>query len=215
VINVERKNHKNQHPMQDNEPKYSLNIEPAQIVMTLILFGLAVMFLTCTVAYTYTRIEHGLSPLKLPLIFVVNTVILIGSSITLRSAQNAYLRDETDRYKTQLLHTLLLSFLFLAAQLYGWTALFSENILPKSGNAAAYLYLISGLHFAHVIAGLPFLAVFYLDARKKMIEPVSVLIYFSDPAKRMKLRLITWYWHFLDGLWIYLVLFFVVNSLVR
>ena len=48
-----------------------------------------------------------------------------------------------------------------------------------------------------------------------MKEPVSVLVYFSDPEKRLKLRLLTIYWHFLDGLWIYLVLFFWVNYLFR
>jgi cytochrome c oxidase subunit III len=199
----------------DNEPRYSLNIEPAQIVMALVLFGLAVMFLTTTVAYTYTRIEHGIEPLKLPLIFIFNTLILLGSSLTLKSAQKAYTNDQTDLYKVRLLSTLILSFLFLAAQAYGWSQLFASNILINSGNAASYLYLISGLHFAHVIAGLPFLLQFYLDARKKMIEPVSVLIYFSDPAKRLKLKMITWYWHFLDALWIYLVLFFVANSLIK
>jgi cytochrome c oxidase subunit III len=99
----------------DNEPRYSLNIEPAQIVMALVLFGLAVMFLTTTVAYTYTRIEHGIEPLKLPLIFIFNTLILLGSSLTLKSAQKAYTNDQTDLYKVRLLSTLILSFLFLAA----------------------------------------------------------------------------------------------------
>ena len=67
---------------------------------------------------------------------------------------------------------------------------------------------------AHVLGGLPFLVQFYLAARKRMIDPVTVLIYFSDPQKQLRLKLLTRYWHFLDGLWIYLVLFFLINALI-
>jgi cytochrome c oxidase subunit 3 len=156
-----------------------------------------------------------LTPLKLPLIFILNTLILIGSSISLRRAQNAYKKDETNQYKWALSITLVLSILFLGAQILGWKELFEQNIAFQSGNGASYLYLISGLHFLHVLVGIPFLGYFLYNAHTKMVEPVSVLIYFSDPVKRLQLKLITWYWHFLDILWIYLVVFFIVNSLIQ
>ena len=47
-----------------------------------------------------------------------------------------------------------------------------------------------------------------------MKEPVTVLVYFSDPEKRLRLRLLTIYWHFLDGLWIFLVLFLLANYFI-
>lgn len=197
------------------ESKYSFEISPAVIVMALVLIGITIMFLSCTVAYTYTRIEHGIDPIKIPGIFVFNTLILLASSFSLRWSQKAYKKDATADYKSALLSTLFLSLMFLLSQAYGWKLLFEQNIAINSGNGASYLYLISGLHFLHVILGLPFLAWFYLDARKKMVEPVSVLIYYSDPSKRLTLKLITWYWHFLDILWIYLVIFFVINSLIK
>lgn len=199
----------------DNQPKYSMAIHPAFLALGLLLAGITMMFLSCTVAYTYTRIEHGLTPLKLPLIFLLNTLILIMSSISLYRAQIAYKKDDTNQYKWALNITLILSVLFLGAQILGWKELFDQNIAFQSGNGASYLYLISGLHFLHVLIGIPFLGYFLITARNKMVEPVSVLIYFSDPAKRLQLRLITWYWHFLDILWIYLVVFFVVNSLIK
>jgi cytochrome c oxidase subunit 3 len=70
------------------------------------------------------------------------------------------------------------------------------------------------VHLAHVVAGLPVLIRFYVIAKKRMIDPVTVLVYFSDPEKRLKLRLLTVYWHFLDVLWIYLVVFFGINALI-
>ena len=111
--------------------------------------------------------------------------------------------------------TIVLSLVFMLAQYLGWRTLFQQQIFINSDNSASYLYLISGLHFAHVIAGLPFLILFLWRAYKDMKEPVSVLVYFSDPEKRLKLRLLTIYWHFLDFLWIYLVLFFWINYMIQ
>ena len=109
----------------------------------------------------------------------------------------------------------MLTFLFLVLQIIGWQQLFSQNIFINSSTSASYLYVISGLHFAHVVAGIPFLGIFLYTAWKRMREPVSVLVYFSDPEKKLKLRLLTLYWHFIDALWIYLVLFFWINYLVK
>ena len=130
-------------------------------------------------------------------------------------ATRSYKQDNTQNYQRALWATIILSLVFMLMQYIGWQQLFSQNILINTDNSASYLYIISGMHFAHVIAGLPFLGLFLFKAYKKMKEPVSVLVYFSDPEKRLKLRLLTIYWHFLDALWVYLVLFFWINYLIR
>jgi cytochrome c oxidase subunit III len=203
----------NNHPSLEQQ-QFSMGVHPHHIIMALTLFGITAMFLACTVAYVYTRVEHGLPKIQVPVIFLFNTVILLCSSFCLQWAVNSYKKDNTEDYKTALVATLILSFIFLIAQIFGWKSLFLQDIFVNSNNAASYLYLISALHFLHVIAGLPFLIQFYLSARKKMVEPVSVLVYFTDPAKRLRLKMITWYWHFLDALWIYLIIFFFVNAYI-
>lgn len=193
----------------------SFAFHPYNVMLALVLFGLTTLFLSLSFAFIYSRVQSDLPPIKLPDIFMVNTLILLASSFTMIRAKKAYRQDETAKYKRLLLVTILLSVLFLIAQIIGWRALFQQDILINSGNSASYLYVISALHFAHVIFGIPFLSTFLWRAHKYMKEPVSVLVYFSDPAKLLRLRLLTIYWHFLDGLWIYLVLFFWVNYLVR
>lgn len=211
--------------MNESEEKYteqepyneyeSFAFHPYNVMLALVLFGLTTLFLSLSVAFIYTRVQSDLPPIRLPNIFVFNTLILLASSYTMILAKKAYKRDHTERYKQLLLVTIVLSVLFLIAQIFGWRALFQQDILINSGNSASYLYVISALHFAHVIFGIPFLGTFLWRAHKYMQEPVSVLVYFSDPAKLLRLRLLTIYWHFLDGLWIYLVLFFWINYLVR
>ncbi|MCS6929305.1 MAG: cytochrome c oxidase subunit 3 [Saprospiraceae bacterium] len=154
-------------------------------------------------------------PVKVPWLFIANTILLLGSSYTLIQAKKAYQNDDTLGYQLQLKRTLWLSVLFLVMQGVAWLWLFYINqITLQSSTTAGFLYVLSIAHFAHVVAGLPFLVAFYLTARKRMVEPVTVLLYFSDPEKRLKLRLLTIYWHFLDLLWIYLVIFLVANWII-
>ena len=185
---------------------------PMNVVMILVLVGIAVLFLAFSGAFIYSRVQAALPPVEVPWMFVANTLVLLASSWTIHRARDAYRRDDTEGYKRALVLTMALSVLFLVLQIIAWQALFGRNIFPHTDNSAGYLYVLSGLHFAHVIAGLPFLLGFYLVARKRMREPVSVLVYFSDPEKRLKLRMLTMYWHFMDALWIYLVVFLLVNQ---
>ena len=206
--------------MQENQgntdyPSTALLFHPYNVLMVLTIISLSVLFLSLTAAFTYTRVVSNLPPIKLPLIFILNTLVLLGSSYTMYLAKKHYLNDDTQKYQNALLYTIIISILFMIIQVIGWRILFEQNIFINSNNSASYLYVISGLHFAHIIAGLPFLVLFLWTAKKKMVSPVSVLVYFSDPEKRLKLRLLTLYWHFLDALWIYLVLFFWVNYLIR
>ena len=193
----------------------NLTFHPYNILMFLMLFGICALFLSLSVAFIYTRVQADLPPVKLPSIFILNTLVLMGSSYTLWQAKKMFKADDTDGYKRMILFTVILSFVFLVLQIVGWNQLLASDYFIGKDNSTSYLYLISAVHFAHVVAGLPFLMMFLRAARKQMKDPVTVLVYFSDPAKRLNLRLLSIYWHFLDILWVYLVVFFWVNWLIR
>ena len=186
----------------------------AKLGMFLLLFSLSILFLSMAMGYVYTRNQNGASGVYLPPAFMLNSFILLGTSWTMHRANLAYKADDTKGYQNALMATFVLTLLFLIAQIAAWTVFKTELLGDNIGNGANYLYALSGLHFAHVIGGMPFLAVFWWVAYRRMREPVSVLVYFSDPDKRSNLQLLTIYWHFLDGLWIFLMLFFLVNRLL-
>jgi cytochrome c oxidase subunit III len=187
---------------------------PKQVMMVIMLFGLSVLFLALTVSYVYSRVTMSVPPIQVPFLFVVNTFILLGSSYTMILAKRCYRDDDTEGYQRHLKYTIWLSLLFMLMQTVAWVWLFQNNINLKTSTTAGYLYVISFLHLVHVVAGLPFLILFYRAAKKRMVDPVTVLVYFSDPEKRLKLRLLSIYWHFLDILWIYLVVFLGINYLI-
>lgn len=180
------------------EKKDEFLFHPKNIMLFFLLFGLCFLFLALTVSYVYIRVTNGVPPVQVPVLFLLNTVVLLGSSWTMIQAKKAYINDQTAAYQGYLLRTMQLSALFLVLQMFAWYLLFRSNILLGSSTTTAFLYVISFVHLAHVLAGLPFLFLFYRTAKKRMVDPVTVLVYFSDPEKRLKLRLLTIYWHFLD-----------------
>lgn len=186
-------------------------IHPLYILITLVMGSVTALFLGFTAAYIYSRVQNGLPPVQIPVLFYANTVFLLATSWALISTKKAYEEDNTAKYKFLLWMALLLSVVFLFAQILAWIQLRQMNISLTSSPLASYLYVISGIHFIHLVAGIPFLVYFIADARKRLVEPASVLLYLSDPDKKRKLRVLSIYWHFLDILWIYLVLFFLVN----
>lgn len=184
-----------------------------KVGLFLLLISLTMLFIAFALGYVFTRAQNSSTGIYLPPIFILNSFILLTSSWAMNKANKAYKADHTEGYQQALTLTMLLTLLFMAAQIVGWFYFRSQLIGDNIGNGAQYLYAISGLHFAHILGGLPFLAVFLYNAYHKMREPMTVLLYFSDPVKRMRLQLLTIYWHFLDGLWIFLVLFFLLNML--
>lgn len=193
----------------------NLILHPYKIMLFFLLISVSMIFVGVIAAYIYQRIEMKFEPVRLPYVFILNACILLLSSYTLNLATKAYLDDDTERYKKMLLATLGMTLLFMAAQAASWYWMYNTGQFPETGVGGQYIIVFGVLHFVHIFAGLPFFILFIVAAYKRMKEPVSVLIYFSDPEKKMKLRLLSVYWHYLDALWWILVLFFTFNYLIQ
>lgn len=195
-------------------PQRKYLIHPYYIILTLAIAGITALFLGVTAAYMYNRIQQGVAPVQLPALFYFNTLIIASSSITLVMAMKMYKEDDTRKFRLFLWTTLVLSVLFFIMQLIAWKQLSANNIGLTSSTMASYMYFISGLHLVHLAGGIPFLIHFIYLAHVKMRDPVTVLLFFSDVDRKRVLHMLNIYWHFLDGLWIYLMLFFLLNYLI-
>ncbi len=195
-------------------PRRNYVVHPHYIILTLTIAGITALFLGFTGAYLYSRVQSGVKPIVLPSLFYFNTLIILASSFTLIRSKRSYVDDDTAAFKMYLWLTLGLSVLFLILQITAWQQLYNMKVDVAYSTMASYMYLISGLHFLHLVAGIPFLVHFIYIAYKRMKDPVTVLVYFSDPEKYRVLNVLNIYWHFLDGLWVYLVVFFLLNYLI-
>ena len=65
-------------------------LHPYNIFLTLLLAGITMLFLALSAGFIYTRIEMKIPPIEMPFLFVINTLLLIGSSFTMQQANKAY-----------------------------------------------------------------------------------------------------------------------------
>ncbi len=195
-------------------PPRNYLVHPHYIIITLVIAAIVSLFLGFTGAYIYNRVHQGVLPIQIPTLFYFNSILIIASSITLIYAKKMYEYDDTRMFKVALWVTMILTLLFLYMQIEAWYQLKAANIELTTSTMASYMYLISGLHFLHLVAGIPFLGYFIYEAHQRMKDPITVLVYFADADKKRSLNILNIYWHFLDGLWIYLVLFFLINYMI-
>jgi len=103
--------------------------------------------------------------------------------------------------------------LFCILQIVGWFQLYDSGIYIAGKPDGSYLYLLTSLHAVHLFAGILILAVMFFNIKFKLNDQVAQLLHFSDNYQLIKLKQIAKYWHFVDVLWILLLLFFLFNHL--
>jgi cytochrome c oxidase subunit 3 len=174
------------------------------------LAAISVMFLGFSSALVYSSIMHPLPPIKLPVAFHYNTFVILASSLALFSATKAMRNDDSSTYRWSMGAAFLLGTTFVILQYIGWQRLLGQGIALTHNQAASYLYLISSLHALHVLVGVIALGYIFIRAMWQAYNPVSELMFTTDPVKKGRVFLLATYWHFVDLLWLYLYLFFLV-----
>lgn len=196
------------------KPHYerSYSVHPSSIIMALILIGITALFGALSFAYLYTRVDKGMISIKIPWLFVFNTIILAASSVFIQLCRK-YFDQKNEKLILRFgILTIIFTLLFLVLQAIAWNQLLIQQIGPGTSGGHGYLYAISILHFLHVMVGIPFLLRVLFPLYLSIKEGNSALYFLTDDHKR-KLKHTAWYWHFIDVMWIYLVIFFLLNSL--
>jgi heme/copper-type cytochrome/quinol oxidase subunit 3 len=120
---------------------------------------------------------------------IPNTIILLASSGTMYWAESGIRKGRQGRLRLGLLLTLLLGIIFLAIQGIEYS---HKHITPRTNAYGSLFFTITGLHGAHVAAGLLMVAV--ITAR-------SLLNHFG-PGHHDAVTNVSWYWHFVDVVWL-------------
>jgi len=190
--------------------KKRLRYHPIRVFTYLILMGISSAFLTLVFCYFATTAGSVWNKFTLPPIFHANTIIILASSYTAWQMRRANLRDDHAGYKTALMATALLGVAFTVFQIVGWRELISGGIGFRNNISGTYLYLISGLHLLHLLAGVGLLVFFLYRAYEVDSDAYRSLIFETDPVSKLRIEMMGLYWHFVDGLWIFLYLCFLI-----
>jgi cytochrome c oxidase subunit 3 len=181
-----------------NEQKNRLH--PLKYAMWIGLGSIIMMFAGLSSAYIVKRNQANWLTFDIPLIFWYSTAVIILSSITIILSRKAFQNRNMKQYKNWLGATFLLGVVFVWMQYFGFVQLWASGITITRNVSFSFLYVIVGLHALHVFGGVIALLILFLKS-------------FSTKTKNyssVSIDLMNTYWHFVDFLWIYLLIFLVM-----
>ncbi len=180
--------------------KQRQKMHPHKFTLWVAIGSIVMMFAGLTSAFIVKSNQTGWKPVDLPREFYFSTAVILISSITLQVALGFFKNREMNKYRSLMGITLLFGVAFVILQWFGFNDMWAQGITLKGSGAGQFLYVIFGLHALHVIGGIITLIVMFIKAFFGKVK-----LYSSVPVEVMAI-----YWHFVDILWIYLLLFFLI-----
>jgi cytochrome c oxidase subunit 3 len=137
----------------------------------------------------------GREILNVPLA-TVNTIALIGSSVTMVMAWASLKLKDFGKYRLYMGGTLLLAAVFLVIKYFEYSAKLSHHLYPSTNTFLAIYFTLTGLHGLHVIGGMIVNGYFWGPGAK---------LWKTQPERfTNRIEIAGLYWHFVDLVWIFL-----------
>jgi len=136
---------------------------------------------------------------KLPSILFFNTGLLLASGVTLEVSRRRIaafmgnIKSQVENPARWVYMTLFLGLLFVAGQYVAWSQLSAQGLYLATNPSSSFFYVLTATHALHVLGGLAGLSY--------VIRKLSKL-----SLRRSTLDATARYWHFMDALWLYLLL---------
>ena len=201
------------------KPDYATRLRRARLGLLVALTPILMLFVSFTSAYV---VRQGLPtldpntnllvrdwiPIKLPTLLLVNTFVLLLSSVGMELARRQFLHEATlvssrsgpgaasvDPVKMPwLAMTLVLGLLFLFGQWSAWRQLAAHGFYVSSSPSSSFVYLLTGTHAVHLMGGI--LALF--------VAGIASLFRMAVVRRSIVVDVTAWYWHFMALLWVYI-----------
>jgi cytochrome c oxidase subunit III len=175
-------------------------IHPHKFTLWVAIGSIIMMFAGLTSAYIVKSSQANWQNVITPTVFWYSTAAILLSSLTMQMALRSFKQREMKQYRLLILTTVLLGSLFVVLQWVGFRQLWHSGIqFTGLAGAGQFLYVIFGLHALHVAGGIIALIVMVVKA------------FFSHTKvySSTGIEVAATYWHFVDALWIYLLVFFL------
>lgn len=162
--------------------------------MALGIVSILMFFMALASAFLVRRGNGNWIPVHIPTLMWVNTVVLLASSATLEMARHRLSQGRLSVYRNLWLVTTALGLGFLVGQAVAWRQLAAEGIYLASNPASSFFYIFTGAHALHLFGGVA--ALVYVA--KRNFDQAQV-------TRSVAAEVTSFYWHFLDALWLFLL----------
>jgi cytochrome c oxidase subunit 3 len=200
-------------------PDYATRLRRARLGLLVALTPVLMLFVSFTSAYVVrqglptldprtNQLVRDWIPVKLPMLLLVNTGVLVLSSVGMELARRqvksaaAASADATvevsagDAGKMPWLAiTIALGLAFLFGQWTAWKQLAANGFYVATTPSSSFVYLLTGAHAIHLMGGVLALLVAAMFALLR--RPVT--------TRSIVVDVTAWYWHFMAALWVYIL----------
>jgi len=169
--------------------------------MTVGLGGILMFFMALVSAYIVRKgmPNSGWVPLRVfPRILWLNTAILVASSFTLAHSRKLFRRDDQGGFRHWWGVTTILGFFFLVGQVIAWGKFASAGVYLSTNPSSSFFYVFTAAHGLHLIGGVVALLAVLLRPTHRLTRSTAT-------------EVVSMYWHFMDGLWVFLFLLLVLG----
>jgi cytochrome c oxidase subunit 3 len=201
-------------------PDYGARLRRARLGLAIALTPVLMLFVSFTSAYIVRQglptfdsstntVVHDWVPVPLPTaLFLINTCVLLLSSITIELARRQLIRRVAlepvhsipgvslgaEREFPWLGVTIVLGLGFVAGQWLAWRDLASRGFFVATNPSSSFVYLLTGGHALHLLFGVIAL----------LVAGSTVILRRPLESRRIVVDVTAWYWHFMALLWIYI-----------
>jgi cytochrome c oxidase subunit 3 len=199
---------------------FDTRLRRARLGLVVGLTGIAMIFISFTSAYIVRQglptldprsnaLLHDWFPVPLPRLLLINTVVLLISSITMELARRQTARKAALAQLASLpgvsvgakegiswlALTVVLGLSFLAGQWMAWRELAVSGFYVASSPSSSFVYLLTGMHGVHLLGGVVAL----------LIAGVASVLRRAADSQFILMDVTGWYWHFMALLWLYIL----------
>jgi len=165
------------------------------IAIALAIVAILMFFMAVVAAFLVLRITSAKwMEFRIPNLLWFNTAILLASSATLELARKRLNASDESAFKKLWMLTTGLGIAFVAGQCIAWRQLLAAGIHGSTTLAAGFFYVFTAAHAVHLLGGV--CALLFVGLRKFRASQVT---------RNAAAEVASYYWHFMDALWVFLL----------
>jgi cytochrome c oxidase subunit III len=204
-----------------NSKDFASRLRRARLGMFVAVSAVGMIFISYSSAYFVRQglpsldpssgaLVHDWLPLPLPNFLLVNTLVLLLSTLTMELARRQVIREVAvaspdpvhppTHSQTNdipwLGMTAILGLAFLAGQWLVWRELAARGFYIATNPSNSFFYVLTGTHAVHLLGGII-----------ALLAASAALLFFrkSATSRGVLVDATAWYWHFMTLLWVYLL----------
>lgn len=166
-----------------------------RIGMVVLLVTVLMMFASLTIAYMVLSTRPNWQAIALPAQLWISTLFIIASSLTFEWARRAWKRGRFKASQKGMMATVAFGAAFVISQVFAWRELAAQGIYRQTNPYRSFIFLLTGIHAIHLIAGIAGIVYLTGRVRRHLINSSNT----NDAA----IDAGAMYWHFIDCLWVY------------